>query len=120
MEAARLIFGGESSQALASIVCFHAQQAAEKYLKSLLVVHDEEPPRIHALPELLRRAVVHVPDLNTSALQDAANGLDQFYVPTRYPIEIGGPTGPITTDEATEALAWAEKIASTIRPRLEG
>lgn len=119
MEAARLVYAGDSSQALASVVCFHAQQAAEKYLKGLLVVHDEEPPRIHALPELLRKAILHVPALNTAGLEDATSGLDQFYIPSRYPAEVGGPSGPIQAEEAAEALAWAEEIAGVVRPRLE-
>lgn len=119
MEAARLISTVESSEALASVICFHAQQAAEKYLKGLLVVHDEEPPRIHALPELLRRAILHVSDLDTINLEDAVNGLDQFYIPTRYPVEVSGSTGPITSEDAAEALAWAEEIAAVVRPRLE-
>ena len=35
------------------IVCFHAQQCVEKYLKALLVNHDLEPPKTHNLPRLL-------------------------------------------------------------------
>jgi hypothetical protein len=27
------------------IVCFHCQQAAEKYFKSFLAYHDQEPPQ---------------------------------------------------------------------------
>ncbi|CAN5888112.1 hypothetical protein BH23ACT11_BH23ACT11_16000 [soil metagenome] len=84
----------------------------------MIALHDEEPPRIHTLPELLRRVVFYVPDLNMRDLQDAVNGLNQYYIPTRYPIEIGSPSGPITTQEASEALAWAEDIAAAIRPRL--
>jgi HEPN domain-containing protein len=30
-----------------AIVCFHCQQAAEKYLKWVLVLHDIDPPNIH-------------------------------------------------------------------------
>lgn len=119
MEAARLVFSGESSVALSSVVCFHARQAAEKYLQGLLVAHDEEPPRIHALPELLRRAILRVSDLGTINLEDAVNGLDQYYIPTRYPVEVSGFTGPINAEEAAEALAWAEEIAAAVRPRLE-
>lgn len=115
MEAARFISGSESLEDLASVVCFHAQQAAEKYLKGLLVVYDEEPPRIHALPELLERAFSYVPSLNAPVLHDAVNGLNQYHIP----IEIGGPAEPITAEEASEALAWAEEIASAVRPRIE-
>lgn len=118
MEAARVLVSDERAEALASAVCFHAQQAAEKYLKGLLAAYDEEPPRIHSLPELLRRAVAHVSDLDASKLEDAANGLDQFYITGRYPAEVGGTTGTITAEEATQALAWAEEIARAARPYL--
>jgi HEPN domain-containing protein len=46
--------------------------------------------------------------------------LHDYYVPSRYPAEVGGPTGPITSEEATEAIAWAEEITAAVRPRLDG
>lgn len=75
--------------------------------------------KIHNLRLLLTRVGEYAPELNTPELEDAANALDQFYIPSRYPLEIGGPTGPITAQEATEALAWAEEIAVAVRPRLQ-
>jgi HEPN domain-containing protein len=33
--------------------CFHAQQAAEKYLKALLARHGLEVPRTHVIEQLL-------------------------------------------------------------------
>ncbi len=35
------------------IICYHAQQAAEKYLKGFLVHRDVDPPKIHDLSALL-------------------------------------------------------------------
>ncbi|WP_300041212.1 HEPN domain-containing protein [Methanospirillum sp.] len=35
-------------------VCFHAQQAAEKYLKAYLLFHDCEIPKTHVLMRLIR------------------------------------------------------------------
>jgi len=37
------------------IVCFHCQQAVEKYLKAFLVYNDQEPPKTHELTELIRQ-----------------------------------------------------------------
>jgi len=34
------------------IICFHCQQAVEKYLKWFLVINDIDPPKIHNLEEL--------------------------------------------------------------------
>ena len=39
------------------IICFHSQQAAEKYLKGFLVFHDLEAPRIHGIEELISMCV---------------------------------------------------------------
>jgi len=36
------------------IICFHCQQAAEKYLKAYLVYNDQEPPKTHDLIELAK------------------------------------------------------------------
>jgi len=35
------------------VVCFHSQQAAEKYLKGFLAFHGKETPKIHDLEELI-------------------------------------------------------------------
>lgn len=120
MEAARVLSSDEGAGILAHVICFHAHQAAEKYLKALIVAGDEEPLRIHALPELLSRAISHVPELNTEQVHTAANGLNTYYIPSRYPIEVGDTSGPMTASEAAEALSWAETIAAEILPRLEG
>lgn len=105
---------------MAHVVAFHAHQSAEKYLKGFLALYElREPPRIHNLRLLLTHASDYAPELQTPELEDATNGLDQFYIPSRYPAEVGGPEGPITTSEANEALSWAEAIAAEIRPRLE-
>ena len=67
---------------------------------------------------LLTHATEHASDLQVPELEDATNGLDQFYILSRYPAEVGGPTGPISAEDAAEALSWAETIAVAVRPRL--
>lgn len=119
LRAARALSTGEDAEALVHIIAFHAHQAAEKYLKGLLVASGEQPLRIHALPGLLRHAIDRVPDLDSEELRDAATNLNGYYIPTRYPVEVGGPEGPITTNEAADALSWAEAIAAEVRPYLE-
>lgn len=118
--AARVLYAEADAEDFANIIAFHAHQSAEKYLKGLIVTSGEDPPRIHALPGLLQEVVTHFPDLDSQELRDAANDLNGFYIPSRYPAEVGGPHGPITASEAAEALSWAEAIAAEIRPRLEG
>ena len=47
----------------AAIICFHAQQCAEKYLKALLIACNIEPPRTHSLETLLDLIVDEMPEL---------------------------------------------------------
>lgn len=120
LQAARILSEQEDAHRLAHIIAFHAHQSAEKYLKGLLAKHQGvEPPHIHNLRKLLSEVFRYAPEFETPALEDASNGLDQFYIPSRYPAEVGGPSGPIQAEEAAEALSWAEEIAAVVRPRLE-
>jgi HEPN domain-containing protein len=64
-------------------VCFHAQQAAEKSLKALLVARGEVPPRTHDLTGLLTRALVYEPSL--ASLAADATMLTAYAVEVRYP-----------------------------------
>ena len=41
------------ADALLEALCFHAQQAAEKAIKAVLVRHDVEAPRTHSIRALL-------------------------------------------------------------------
>jgi len=45
--------------ALNDLVCFHCQQAAEKYLKALMLELGLVPPRTHDLPKLLSALLPH-------------------------------------------------------------
>ena len=65
------------------IVAFHAQQAAEKYLKALLTRHQIEFPKIHELRRLLELLLDVEPQL-TARLVDI-KWLDPFGVEVRYP-----------------------------------
>lgn len=67
--------------------CFHAQQAAEKYLKAYLADHDREIVHTHNLFKLL--AVCTDIDPTFSQLTDAAELLTPFAVEARYDAEFG-------------------------------
>lgn len=68
---------------LKDIVAFHCQQAAEKYLKALLVYHQLEFPRTHNLRELL--------DLLSGVAPDIAVALDRAAILTPYGVDIRYP-----------------------------
>ncbi len=84
-------------------LCFHAQQAAEKSLKAVLLHLGVNPPFTHDLQTLLTllmpRLVVP-PDLADSV------ELNPYAVVTRYP----GETEPVDEDEYEEALHLAERV----------
>ncbi len=64
-------------------VCFHAQQAAEKYLKALLQEYGAPVPRTHNLIDLLGLCL---PYESTLAFQrDLLIVLDRYAVLYRYP-----------------------------------
>jgi HEPN domain-containing protein len=65
------------------IVAFHAQQAAEKYLKALLTRHQIEFPKTHELRRLLELLAEVEPQLAAS-LTDI-KWLEPFGVEIRYP-----------------------------------
>jgi HEPN domain-containing protein len=65
-------------------ICFHFQQAAEKYLKTYIVAKELEFRKIHDLPLLLKICISNDPSLEE--LQGDCEYLTAFYVETRYPI----------------------------------
>ncbi len=90
-------------EVLLESLCFHAQQAAEKALKAVLVARAIPFPRTHNLGALL--------DLLANALQppaeiQAADILTDYAVSSRYP----GEVEPITEEEYQEALRLAERV----------
>jgi HEPN domain-containing protein len=92
------------------LLCFHAQQAAEKAIKAVLIVRGIEPPRTHsitALLDLLPPAAPRPKDLM------AARALTTYAAVTRYP----GQAGPVSEEDHREAVrlaeavvAWAEEV----------
>ena len=67
------------------IICFHCQQAVEKYLKWVLVLHDIDPPKIHDLEELEKLCENIAPQFNTIFEKCAV--LTEYAVHTRHPDE---------------------------------
>lgn len=65
-------------------ICFHYQQAAEKYLKAFIIAKDLEFKKIHDLSELLKLGVCEEPAL--SGIEEDCLFLNRFYIDTRYPV----------------------------------
>jgi HEPN domain-containing protein len=85
------------------IICFHCQQAAEKYLKGFLILHDEIPPHIHDLDTLWDSCVKY--DAAFTEIERACSDLSRYGVQPRYPLEIH-----IDGADMSRALNQAETV----------
>ncbi len=95
-------------------VCFHSQQAAEKYLKGFLAFHGKEAPKIHGIEELL--SMCSEIDNEFSKLLNIASDLSGYAVEVRYPLEADYE---ITIEEAQHAIETAKKFKKFILNKLK-
>jgi HEPN domain-containing protein len=93
-----------------TMVCFHAQQCAEKALKAVLAAHRQPIPRSHnliRLRQMAEEALGFGIDIDAEPLRF----LNDIYLDSRYPQELGLlPEGLPGLAEAQKALTEAEKI----------
>ena len=82
--------------------CFHAQQAAEKALKALLVWLGIEFPRTHVLERI---ADLLPADITTTLDREALISLSPWAVAGRYPEDISDPSAVATTALVNAARA---------------
>ena len=94
-------------------VGFHAQQAAEKFIKAFLVRHQIEFPKTHNIA-LLRQLVANVdPELANSLAESDA--LTPYGVEFRYP----GDLPSLSRDEGERAVRLAEETRDLILASLK-
>lgn len=89
-------------------VCFHAQQCVEKYLKTVLVLHQREFPKTHDLGSLVRLLPAGV---STNVDTEALLTLNRYPIEARYP----GDWEPMSRHDAEEAVEVARKLRVIIR-----
>ena len=94
-------------------VCFHAQQAGEKYLKGFLAFHDLHVRKIHDV-EILVKDSAGV-DASFSELLPAAAILNQFYTESRYPDDYV----EFSLQDAKEGYDAAEKIGDLVKSKIQ-
>lgn len=88
---------------LLETLCFHAQQAAEKALKAVLVFLEIPFPRTHNIGTLIGWLPGRIAG---DPVLDEAVVLTEYAVSSRYP----GEAEPVTEDEFREAVALAERV----------
>lgn len=94
-------------------ICFHFQQAAEKYLKTYIVAKKLDFRKIHELPTLLQICQQDDPDF--SQLREECDFLTEFYFESRYPANL--PPSNITREMAEKAQKAAQKIGDLVKEK---
>ena len=89
-------------------VCFHAQQAAEKYLKAFLVQHQVEFPKTHNLGELLD--LISRADGHLAGSLSGVTALNPYGVDIRYPSDFP----QVNEAEAEKAVGLADAVRKAI------
>jgi HEPN domain-containing protein len=90
------------------VVCFHAQQCVEKYLKALLSLQGTEFPKTHSIGTLV--ALLPEPQVAALTAEDQER-LTDFATVTRYP----GDYDPISLPEARDAVV---RVVRRVREQL--
>jgi HEPN domain-containing protein len=91
-------------------VCFHSQQAAEKFFKALLQEWGLPVPKLHELDDLLTMLLPS--DASLQVVRRGLRGLSRFAVDYRYPGFHGN------RQKAQTALRRAGNIRLEVRTRL--
>lgn len=95
-----------------TVVCFHAQQAAEKYLKAFLVSRGIRVERTHDLEFLLGECQKHEPGL--VALLNDCQALSSYAVDSRYPDVMSSDAEKLARD----AVAMCDRICGEVGRQL--
>lgn len=103
--------GLDYAETFTDIICFHAQQAGEKYLKAYLVWHEIVFPKTHSLEDLILLATQQEPSV--LALHDTASQLTPYAVEIRY-----GESEAPSEEDAKAAIKIAQQIKDFILGKL--
>ncbi len=97
------------------LVCFLAQQVAEKALKAFLYGKGEEIVIGHSVERLCAKAADYEPEFREKVKRWAA--LDAYYIPTRYPNGLPGsiPARVYDRETARSALGLATEVVAFVK-----
>ena len=94
-------------------LCFHCQQAVEKYLKAFLTFKKIEFKKIHDLTVLSKLAIKEIKNIGNYS--DDLKLLNAYYIESRYPPDLAY----YSEEEAKEALDKAISIINLIRTEIK-
>lgn len=104
----------DSKDVVTESICFHCQQAVEKYLKAFLAFHNKEFRKTHIIAELLKLCIDLDADFNKLKEFHIQN-LSIYAVEVRYPDDFYIPT----IEEAKESIDLAEKTKKFVLDKLK-
>jgi HEPN domain-containing protein len=110
---AEIVLSAGAEDSPADTVCFHCQQAAEKYLKGFLTSREVEYPLTHSLKALVEKAMVL--DRTFDQILEKAESLTPYAVAIRYPDDFHMPS----LEDANEAFAIAREIKAFVLERVK-
>ena len=111
LQAAELLLN--AANPLPDIVCYHAQQCAEKYLKGYLVARSIPFKFVHELAYLTRLCIEQQPEF--SEILDTASELQDYATGVRYPNdEMDEPT----FEEAQRAIDCSKEVRDFVMQRI--
>ena len=102
----------DTKEIFPDIICFHAQQAAEKYLKAYLVFLEQDFPKTHALEDLV--VIASSKDPTCRNIFTVACNLTPYAVEVRYP----DSPSPLPED-AREAVHAAKAIMNYVLGKIQ-
>jgi HEPN domain-containing protein len=112
LSAARRVLDGDGPYDTA---CFHAQQAAEKFLKGFLALTDQPIPHTHNLEELARLCTTADPSLDLGSVD--VTELTPFAVEMRYDFEFW-PSHAVAQEALNLALEVRRVIFTALPPEV--
>ena len=109
---ARAKLGKVSPDILYEDLCYDAQQATEKALKSLCILHEIVFSRTHDIAYLIE--LLEKKDLEIPEMVQKAKALTGYAVETRYP----GDYVPVREDDYIKAVEVAEEVVAWVEKRI--
>lgn len=103
--------GLTAAQPITDTICFHCQQAVEKYLKMYLVSQGNDPLITHNISILIAKCASHEP---VFAELQRFDYLTSYAVSLRYPDDFYMPE----VEEAEEALAATREVRAFVASRI--
>ncbi len=96
---------------LTHIVAFHAEQSVEKAMKAIIEEYEMDIPKIHKLLKLYDMVSFILNDLD----EDIMSLLDELYIESRYPGDMGLlPNGKPTIEDAKKFYTFAKNVFNKV------